>query len=140
MPVHLAERDGKFCVVEPNGTVKKCYDSREAALKYLRAINMHLKKSKGFEEIEEIASAAHAPALQIISDGTAAGTKLLIHGVEVQFTGIDFYCNDSEDYKSCSMSVRTREKGLNGLVVERSFNLRHSPPPAEVKAEVKNNG
>lgn len=137
MPVHLAEKDGKFCVVEPTGAVKKCYTSREEALKYLRAINMHLKKSKGFEEIEEIASAAHSPALQIISDGTAEGTKLLIHGVEVEFSGIDFYCSNSEDYKSCSMSVRTREKGPNGLVVERSFNLRHSSPSAEVKADVK---
>lgn len=99
-----------------------------------------MKKPNGFEEIEEIANASHAPALQIVSDGTASGTKLLIHGVEVQFTGIDFYCNDSEDYKSCSMSVRTREQGPNGLVVERSFNLRHSPPPSEVKAEVKTNG
>jgi len=132
MPVHLAERNGKHCVVEPNGTVKKCYTSKEEALAYLRAINMHLKKSKGFEEIEEVASAAHAPALQIISDGTAEGTKLLIHGVEVEYTGIDFYCNDSEDYKSCSMSVRTREKGPNGLIVERSFNLRHSPEQPKV--------
>ncbi len=73
-------------------------------------------------------------AIQIVSDGTADGTKLLINGVEVPFTGIDFYCNCGDDYKSCSMSVRTREEGPNGLVVERSFNLRQSPPPAEVKS------
>jgi hypothetical protein len=100
---------------------------------------MHLKKSKGFEEIEEIANAAHAPAIQIISDGTAKGTKLLIHGAEVPFSGMDFCCNDSDDYKSCSMSVRTKEKGLNGLVVERSFNLRHSPPIQE-QPKVPSNG
>jgi len=139
MPVHLAERNGKTCVVEPDGTIKKCYNSREAALKYLRAINMHLKKSKGFEEIEQMADAAHAPAIVIVSDGTAKGTKLLIHGQEVPFSGIDFYCNDSDDYKSLSMSVRTREKGLNGLVVERSFNLRHSPP-SDDQPKVAQNG
>lgn len=132
MPVHLSERDGKYCVTEPDGTVKKCYDSREAALKYLRAINMHLKKSKGFEEFE--AEAAHAPVIQITSDGTAEGTMLLVNGVEVPFAGIDFYCNSNGDYKTCSMNIRTREQGPNGLVVERSFNLRQSPPPSEVKS------
>ncbi len=134
MPVHLSERDGKYCVTEPNGTVKKCYDSREAALRYLRAINMHLKKSKGFEELEQEAEAAHAPAIQIVSDGTAEGTLLLVNGVEVPFTGLDFYCNNDGDYQSCSMNIRTREQGPNGLTVERSFNLRQTPPPADVKA------
>lgn len=94
---------------------------------------MHLKKSKGFEEIEQMADAAHAPAIVIVSDGTAKGTKLLVHGVEVPFTGIDFYCTDSEEYGSCSMCVRTREKGPDGLVVERSFNLRHSTPIEQPK-------
>ena len=124
MPVHLSERNGKFCVTEPDGSVKKCYTSREEALKYLRAINMHLKKSKGFEELEKISEAAHVPAIQILSDGTAEGTQLLINGVLVPFSGMDFYCSNGDDYKSCSVSVRIKEQGLNGLVVERTFNLR----------------
>lgn len=133
MPVHLSERNGKFCVTEPNGSVKKCYDSREAALRYLRAINMHLKKSKGFEDLEQESQAAHAPALQIISDGTTAGTKLLIHGVQVPFSRLDFYCSDTDDYKSCSVSVSTRETTSDGLVVERSFNLRQPSLPTSPK-------
>ena len=80
-----------------------------------------------------MADASHAPAIVIVSDGTAKGTRLLVHGVEVPFTGIDFYCTDSEEYGSCSMCVRTREKGPDGLVVERSFNLRHSTPIEQPK-------
>ena len=137
MPVHLRERSGKTCVVESDGTLKKCFNSREAAMEYMKAINMK-SKSSGFEEIEEMASAAHAPAIQITSDGTAKGTKLLLNGVEIPFSGIDFYCNDSDDYKSCSMSVRVREQGSDGLVVERSFNLRHSPQVDQPK--VASNG
>jgi len=137
MPVHLAEQNGKYCVVEPNGTVKKCYDSKNAALRYLRAINMNIKKSE----------ADHVPALQIISDGTAEGTKLLVHGVEVSFTGVDFYCYSGE-YGSCSMTVRTKDVGEDGLSLERSFTLRHSTPPTEAaikgaldpQAEVRNRG
>ncbi len=138
MPVHLAEQNGKYCVVEPNGTVKKCYDSKQAALSYLRAINMNIKKSE----------ADHVPALQIVSDGTAEGTRLLVHGVEVPFTGVDFYCYSGE-YGSCSMTVRTKDIGQDGISMERSFTLRHSTPPAEVPtskgalnpdAEVRNRG
>ena len=72
-----------------------------------------------------------APPLQILSDGTSDGTIVMVHGVSVPFTRMDFYCSGG-DYPSCSMSITTQEKDLNGLVVERSFNLRHSPQPAEV--------
>lgn len=137
MPVHLAEQNGKYCVVEPNGTVKKCYNSKDAALRYLRAINMNIKKSE----------ADHVPAIQIVSDGTAEGTQLLIKGISVPFTGVDFYCY-SGDYDSCSMTIRTKDVDENGLSMERSFTLRHSTPPAEAKvagalnpdAEVRNRG
>lgn len=93
---------------------------------------MTIKNFKGLEEFEHI-KASQVPAIQIISDGTASGTKLLLHGVEIPFTGIDFYCNSNNDYSNCSMCVRTRENGPNGLVVERSFNLRHSPEQPVLK-------
>jgi hypothetical protein len=92
---------------------------------------MKYKKPTGFEEFET--KAAETPVIQIVSDGTSEGTVLLVNGVQVEFTGIDFYCNSGGDYKSCSMCVRTRENGPDGLVVERSFNLRQSPPPTEVE-------
>ena len=77
--------------------------------------------------------ASQAPAIQIISDGTSSGTKMIVHGVEVPFTGIDFYCQNQEDNKYCSMSIRTSEVGQDGLVVERSFHLRHSPQQPSLK-------
>lgn len=73
------------------------------------------------------------PTIQILSDGTAEGTKLLVNGIEILFTGLDFYCTSDSDYNNCSMNIRTREQSPNGLIVERSFNLRQSPQPAEVK-------
>ncbi len=138
MPVHLAEQNGKYCVVEPNGTVKKCYDSKQAALSYLRAINMNIKKSK----------ADSVPALQIISDGTAEGTQLLVNGVPVEFTAMDFGCYTGE-YGSCSMTVRVRDVDDKNMSIERSFTLRHYTPQSDVptskgaidpEAEVRNRG
>ena len=132
MPVHLAERNGKYCVVEPNGTVKKCYTSKEEALAYLRAINMHLKKSKGLEELENMASADHlgSPPIQIISDGTADGTHVMVDGMIIPCSRISFSC-EKGDYSYCSMTVSVAEKGENGMSVEKTFNLRHYPPSTD---------
>ena len=140
MPVHLSHRNGKYCVVEPNGTVKKCYTSRDEALAYLRAINMHIKKTAKAEQsirikASELVEGEHtAPAIQIMSDGTAEGTVLWLHGVPIPCSSMSFYCNGG-DYPHCSMSITTRDTDGNGLTVERSYNLRHTPTsPAEVKS------
>lgn len=42
MPVHLEERNGRHCVVEPSGKPKKCYDDRDDAVDYLQAINANV--------------------------------------------------------------------------------------------------
>jgi hypothetical protein len=46
MPVHIEERNGKYCVVEPSGESKKCYDNRGDAVSYMRAINANIDKQE----------------------------------------------------------------------------------------------
>ena len=155
MPVHLSEQNGKYCVVEPNGTVKKCYGSKAEALAYLRAINMHIKKGKGASEYSKVAIAASelvigehlAPAIQIVSDGTPEGTIVMLNGVSVPFDSMDFSCYGGE-YPMCSMSVTVRDVNEDGTSISRTFNLRKTPPPdvaksaakLDPKAQVRNRG
>jgi hypothetical protein len=145
MPVHLSEQNGKYCVVEPNGTVKKCYGSKAEALAYLKAINMHIKKGKGENQHPNLAIAAGelvvgqhlAPAIQIVSDGTSEGTIVMLNGVSVPFNNMDFSCCASEDYPYCSMSITVRDIDEAGTSVSRTFNLRNSPPPDQPKSSGK---
>ena len=47
MPVHVAKRGKKFCVVDVSGIVKKgrCHGSRSQAIAQAQAININLIKS-----------------------------------------------------------------------------------------------
>lgn len=58
--VHLERRNGKFCVVEPDGTVVSsgCYKTKKEAVARLRAINMHVKEIAGFT-VKEINGVWH---------------------------------------------------------------------------------
>ena len=48
MPVHIERRNGKHCVIEPDGTVvdSGCYDDEKEALARMRAINANVEKAK----------------------------------------------------------------------------------------------
>jgi len=132
MPVHLTQKNGKYCVTEPDGTVKKCYDSREEALKYLRAINMHVKKKASEDSLKikasEVILGEHtALPIQILSDGTVEGTAVMLNGTIVPFSRMEFYCSEGE-YGSCSMSITLRDSDNKGTTVERTFQLRNSKP------------
>jgi hypothetical protein len=151
MPVHISEQNGKYCVTEPNGHVKKCYSSRAEALAYLRAINRNVKAAEVQEDSilvkasELVEGQQYAPPIQIISDGSAEGTIVMINGVAMTFTNVNFSCSQSEDYPYCSMGVTVREADDSGMTVERTFNLRKSDPvkaaaKVDPNAQVRNRG
>ena len=134
MPVSIEKRDGKYCVVGPNGKLEgACHASKKDAVAQVQAINI----SKGTELIaaerikvmsEELnldqgIATEHAP-ITVMSDGTPEGTVLLINGVPLEFDSMDIYCFKEGDHPSCSISVTVRDTDENGIVVSRTMTLR----------------
>lgn len=141
MPVKVQKRDGKFCVVGPNGKLEgKCHATKEAAVKQVQAIN--ISKSKGTELIaaqriqimsEELnldqgIATEHAP-ITITTDGTPEGTVMLINGVPIEFDSMDIYCFKDGEYPSCSISVTVKDIDESGMEVRRTMTLRKEESP-----------
>jgi hypothetical protein len=112
MPVHLTEKDGKYCVTEPDGTVKKCYTSKQEALQYLQAININTMDKSKAEELPT--------AIRIVSGGTPETTFLFIHGIMTKFSSMEFSCEEG----GCEMEISTTMTGEDGMTIERKFKLR----------------
>lgn len=146
MPLHIQKRKGKFCVVDPAGKQFGCHPTKQKAIDQIAAIEMSKKqRGKSMEqeielgngvkliandrikalsaEIQSQANDSNAPPIAIISDGTADGTVLMIHGQVVPFSSMDLYCSKG-DYTSCSMSVTVRETGADGIEVSKTMSLR----------------
>ena len=74
MPVHISERNGEYCVVEPSGKVVHCHDTRGEALAQLRALNSEEEKGKATmgeltESITTITATANQDTPAIDSSG-----------------------------------------------------------------------
>ena len=67
------------------------------------------------------------PPIMIASDGSPEGTVLMVHGQPVAFKDFSIYCDRSEDYASCSISVTIEESNEDGMTVERRLTLRKEP-------------
>ena len=133
MPVKVQEKDGEYCVTEPGGKVVKCHATKEKAGKHAAAINMSksalaLLAEAKFQDLKEARAedppAMPAPPIIIVSDGSPTGTRVLIHGAEVPFSDMSFYCDAHEEYASCSMNLTTQDMDLNGMKVRKSMTLR----------------
>lgn len=149
MPVKVEKRGDKFCVVGPDGKLEgKCHSTKEAAVKQVQAINLSKRRKEGKpapksksgidlvaeENIRVMAAelnAAHGteqPPIVVMSDGTPENTHLMINGQMVPFKRMDIYCNRSDKYPSCSVSITTEQTDENGLLVEKTLTLRKEPP------------
>jgi len=147
MPVKVAKRGNKYCVVGPDGKLEgKCYSNKEQAVKQVQAINLSKRRQEGKPTpntksgIELMAKArinvqvsalgeengmpsAPAPII-ILSDGTPEGTKIMVHGQPIEFTRMDLYCSKSDDYPHCSLSITQKTESPDGQTVERTMTLR----------------
>lgn len=155
MPLGITKKDGKFCVTDPAGKQFGCHPTKKQAIDQIAAIEESKKRQgkamndlvdkNGFNLIavdrmrklaqelndaDEALDSVTPPPIAIISDGTANGTILMLHGQVVPFSSMDIYCSRG-DYASCSMSVTMRETGPDGLEVSRTMTLRKSE---EIKA------
>ena len=153
MPVHVAKRGNKYCVVDPEGKLTgKCYSSKEDAVAQVQAINLSMRRqegkavSKGGVELLveknfklDTQAAEVAPAIMIESDGSPEGTKLYIHGQVVNVDNLYFNCYKGE-YGSCNLEICIRDTDANGMEIKRSLTLRKESPPKDVAIKAQEGG
>jgi hypothetical protein len=171
MPLHVQKKGSKYVVTDPAGKEFGTHSTKQKAIDQIVAIEIS-KKSKGVimdntdgvklvaqERINVLAGelgTSHgvempAAPITILSDGTSAGTVVMLNGQVVEFDSFDIYCdrgNPEHDYPaSCSMSITMREKGEDGVEVRRTLTLRKEEESkglavkkSDPKAKVRNRG
>lgn len=69
------------------------------------------------------------PPIVIMSDGTPAGTSLLINGTAVAYKRLSMYTSNDPDYSYTDISITLEESSDDGMTVERTLTLRKEPEP-----------
>ncbi len=73
------------------------------------------------------AKAGDGPPIVVLTDGTPAGTQLMVNGTPVPFKRLSIYVSNDSDYSHTDISITLEESSDEGLTVERTLTLRREP-------------
>jgi hypothetical protein len=77
-------------------------------------------------ELDE-AKANDIPPIVVMSDGTPAGTSLMVNGHSIPYKRISIYASNDPDYSYTDISITLEESNDDGMTVERTLTLRKEP-------------
>lgn len=73
------------------------------------------------------AEGTDVPPIVVMSDGTPAGTTLMINGTSIPFKRLSIYTSNDPDYSYADISITLEESSDDGMTVERTLTLRKEP-------------